>query len=129
MEARAEYRESRISKGLVAIALISVTLGLGVMGGTVAKNLSGSTSAVQSQSVLAGKGGPAILTVRGHGTQIVESVAAPKASAVGPDERPTTSTAPGNSFLGPDAQERNTKLAAPSAAPVSGADARGHRYI
>jgi hypothetical protein len=125
MEVRTELRESRISKGLIAMALVSVTLGLGVMGGTMAHNLSGSTSAVQSSAILAGKGGPAVLTVRGHGTQIVESVAAPKTSAVGPDERPTTTTAPGNSFLGPDAQDRNAKLRG----PVNHFGPRESRYI
>jgi hypothetical protein len=125
MEARTELREPRISRGLVAMALVSVVLGLGVMAGTIAHNLSGSTSAVQSSGIVAGKGGPAVLAVRGHGTQIVESVAAPKAAAVGPDERPTTTTAPGNSFLGPDAQERNTKLQG----PVNHFGPRESRYI
>ena len=125
MEARARYQEPRISKGIVAIVLVSITLGLGVMAGTMAKNLSGSTSAVQSHAVVAGKGGPAVLAIRGHGTQIVESVAAPKATAVGPDERPTTTTTPGNSFLGPDAQERNTKLQG----PVNHFGPRESRYI
>ena len=125
MEARTELQESRISKGLVAMVLVSVTLGLGVMAGTIAHNLSGSTSAVQSSGIVAGKGGPAVLAVRGHGTQIVDSIAAPKAGAVGPDERPTTTTAPGNSFLGPDAQERNTKLRG----PVNHFGPRESRYI
>jgi len=115
MEARAQYREPRISRGLVAMVLVSVTLGLGVMAGTVAKNLSASTTATQSHVILAGSGGPAVLTVRGHGTQIVENIGAPSAAK--------------SSFLGPDAQDRNAKLAAPSAGQVSGADARGHRYI
>jgi len=125
MEARTDYRESRISKGLVAVVLVSVTLGLGVMAGTIAHNLSGSTAAVSSHAIVAGKGGPAVLAVRGHGTLINESVAAPKANAVGPDERPTTSTAPGNSFLGPDAQERNAKLRG----PVNHFGPRESRYI
>ncbi|HEV2027214.1 MAG TPA: hypothetical protein VGS16_01625 [Candidatus Dormibacteraeota bacterium] len=125
MEARTQYRESRISKGLVAIVLVSVTLGLGVMAGTVAKNLSGSTTAVQSHSVVAGKGAPAQLATRGHGVQFVQSVAAPKAKAVGPDDRATTSTAPGNSFLGPDAQDRNSKLRG----PVNHFGPRESRYI
>ena len=125
MEARTELREPRISRGLVAIALVSVTLGLGVMAGTMAHNLSGSTSAVQSSGIVAGKGGPAVLTIRGHGTQIVENVSAPKVNAVGPDERATTTTAPGNTFLGPDAQERNAKLRG----PVNHLGPRGSRYI
>jgi hypothetical protein len=125
MEARTELREPRISRGLVAIALVSVTLGLGVMAGTMAHNLSGSTSAVQSSGIVAGKGGPAVLSVRGHGTQIVENVSAPKVNAVGADERATTTTAPGSSFLGPDAQERNTKLRG----PVNHFGPRESRYI
>lgn len=114
MEARAQYRESRISKGLVAMVLVSVTLGLGVMAGTVAKNLSTSTTASQTHAIVQGNGGPASLNVRGHGTQIVGDISAPRSTG---------------SFLGPDAQDRNAKLAAPSTAPVNHFGPRENRYI
>jgi hypothetical protein len=87
MEARAELRQPRISKGLVAIVALSVTLGLGVMAGTVAKNLNSSaTTTSQSHSVSQGLGGSAIGTLRHGGMQSVEENA-PISTAVGPDDR------------------------------------------
>ncbi len=99
MEARAEFRQPRISKSLVAIVAVSITLGLGVMAGTVAKNLNGS-SATTTHAVVQGKGGPAVQSVRHGGIQTVEE-----------------NTLGSTSSQGPDAQERNKKLAAPSAGP------------
>ena len=115
MEARAEFRKPRISKSLVAIVAVSITLGLGVMAGSVAKNLNGS-SATTTHAVVQGKGGPAVQSVRHGGAQTIEENA-PISTAVGPDDRVSTGSKVGNSFLGPDAQERNSKLAAPSAGP------------
>ena len=86
MEARAEFRQPRISKGLVAIVAVSVTLGLGVMAGTVAKNLNGSTTATQTHSLSQGQGGLAGQSLRHGGMQAVEENA-PISTAVGPDDR------------------------------------------
>jgi hypothetical protein len=146
MEARAELREPRISKGLVAVVLVGVTLGLGVMAGTMAKNLSAPAPATKAHAIVQGNGGPAVLTIRGHGTQIVDRISAPASTAAGYDDRKTTtSLAPNsflgpdaqernaqlapNSFLGPDAQERNAKLAAPSAAVATHRASLGNRAI
>jgi hypothetical protein len=123
MEARSAIRGTGISKGLVAVLVVSVTMGLGVTAGVVAKNLSG-TAATQSHiSQGQGQGGAAFENpARRGGLQMLgDDPAAAKIKAVGPDDRATTSTLAPNSFLGPDAQERNAKLAAP-AAPL----AKGH---
>jgi len=114
MEARAEFRQPRISKGLVAIVAVSITLGLGVMAGSVAKNLNGSATTTQTHSISVGKGGPALQSVRHGGAQTIEENA-PISTAVGPDDRVSNVSKVGNSFLGPDAKDRNSKLAAPSA--------------
>jgi hypothetical protein len=128
MEARAELREPRISKGLVAVVLVGVTLGLGVMAGTMAKNLSAPAPATKAHAIVQGNGGPAVLTIRGHGTQIVDRISAPASTAAGYDDRKTTTSLAPNSFLGPDAQERNAKLAA-SAAVATHRASLGNRAI
>jgi hypothetical protein len=71
MEARAEFRQPRISKSLVAIVAVSIALGLGVMAGTLSKAGNGSTTTVQ-HAALQGKGGSALQSVRHGGVQIVE---------------------------------------------------------
>jgi len=145
MEARSAVRGTGISKGIVAVLAVSVTMGLGVAAGVVAKNLSGST-ATQSH-ISQGLSGPAFAAqaLRG-GTRVFGGNAAPAAvPAVGPDDRATTTifapayqqfdthgvTLPANSFLGPDAQERNAKLAAAAApaAPAANKASRGNRYL
>ncbi|HEY4889100.1 MAG TPA: hypothetical protein VIJ58_11110 [Candidatus Dormibacteraeota bacterium] len=128
MEARSAVRGTGISKGIVAVLAVSVTMGLGVAAGVVAKNLSGS-AATQSH-ISQGLGGPAFANpAQRSGNQVFGANAAPAAvPAVGPDDRATTSTLPANSFLGPDAQERNAKLAA-AAAPAANKASRGNRYI
>jgi hypothetical protein len=186
VEVRSTYRGSWSSKSLVAIMVVGATIGLGVTAGVVAKNLS-APAAPQTHRIVQGLGGAAQENpARRGGLQIVGGNGA-TTSAVGPDERPTTTkltpayqqfdtrgvkpaainnlqvdtrgiipaeafgvaqkapnsflgpdaldrnamlvagSAP-NSFLGPDAQERNAALAAPSARPVV-ANARGHRWI
>ena len=97
MEARAEFRQPRISKGLVAIVAVSITLGLGVMAGTVAKNLDSSAAATQNHTVLQGKGGLAVQSVRHGGMQTVEENLAPAATR----------------GVSPDAQDRKAQTAAP----------------
>ena len=85
MEARAEFRQPRISKGLVAVVAVSIALGLGVMAGTLSKGSNGTTTTVQ-HAALQGKGGSALQTVRHGGLQTVEENA-PTSTAVGPDDR------------------------------------------
>jgi hypothetical protein len=109
-------------------------MGLGVTAGVVAKNLSAPVGV--PTHIVQGQGGA--LQYSGHrgGVQAIDEKAAP--AAVGPDDRATTTlpaaisnlqgdnvgiipgeafapstqlSAP-NSFLGPDAQERNSRLAA-----------------
>ena len=106
MEARTTIRGSGISRSFVAVCAVVVTMGLGVTAGVVAKNLS-APAAVPSH-ILQGQGGT--LQFSGHrgGVQSIDFQAGP--AAVGPDDRPTPLSAP-NSFLGPDAQDRNTQLA------------------
>jgi hypothetical protein len=128
MEVRSAVRGTGISKGIIAVLAVSVTMGLGVTAGVVAKNLSGSTAA--QSHIIQGLGGPAFANpAQRSGNQLLGGNAAPAAApAVGPDDRATTSTLPANSFLGPDAQERNAKLAA-AAPAASHIAARGNRYI
>jgi hypothetical protein len=109
MEARAEFRQPRISKGLVAIVAVSVTLGLGVMAGTVAKNLNGSTTATQSHSISQGQGGPAGASIRHSGMQTGEENAAVSTS-VGPDDRVAPKLS-GNAFVAPDAADHKSQAA------------------
>ena len=85
MEARAQFRQPGISKGLIAMVVVSVTLGLGVMAGTLAKPSTG-TSTIANHAVLQGKGGLAVQSVRHGGVQTVEENA-PTSTAVGPDDR------------------------------------------
>jgi hypothetical protein len=136
MEARSAIRGSGISRSFAAVCAVVVTMGLGVTAGVVAKNLSAPAAA--GTHIVLGQGGAA-LQYSGHrgGVQIVDGPAASTVKAVGPDDRPTTTQpalsgnlqadtrgiipaeafgpsaqlAP-NSFLGPDAQERNAQLAA-----------------
>jgi hypothetical protein len=127
VEARSTYSGSWSSKSLVAVIAVVATMGLGVTAGVVAKNLNGS-AAPQTHKIAAGLGGAAQENpARRGGVQIVTGNSAP-AAAVGPDDRPTTTKLAPNSFLGPDAQERNATLAAQSARPTL-ASARGHRWI
>jgi hypothetical protein len=110
VEARTEYQGTGISKALVAVVAVSITMALGVGAGVVAKNLS--APAAPQTHIVQGLGGAAQENpARRGGPQIAGGNTAP-AAAVGPDDRPST-----------------TKLApaAPSL-PVS-ANARGHRWI
>jgi hypothetical protein len=119
MEARAELRQPRISKGLIAIVAVSVTLGLGVMAGTVAKNLNGSATTVQTHAIVMGKGGPAVQSVRHSGTQTGEQNPTVSATIAG-DDRAAGRTLPGNAFVAPDAADHKSQAApAPKAAGFS----------
>jgi hypothetical protein len=112
MEARAELRQPRISKGLVAIVALSVTLGLGVMAGTVAKNANGSSATTSSQThaIVYGKGGPAFGSVRHGGAQTVEENAAPTViRGVSPDAQDRKAA----QKLVPDAADSKNWVSAP----------------
>ena len=98
MEARAEFRQPRISKGLVAIVAVSVTLGLGVMAGTVAKNLNSSAAATQTHTIAQGQGGAAVQSVRHGGVQMAEE---------------SLLAAPSKRGVSPDAEDRKAQTAAP----------------
>jgi hypothetical protein len=138
MEARAEFRQPRMSKGLVAIVAVSVTLGLGVMAGTIAKNNGSATTTTQTHSVSQGLGGPANGTVRHGGLQSVEENA-PTSTAVGPDERagsPALAPIAGRG-VSPDAADRKASqlpVAAigsqlvPQGVSTSASDAANHLY-
>lgn len=126
MEARTAYRGEGISKSLVVVVAVSITMALGVGAGVAAKNLS--VTAAPKAHISQGLGGAAQENpAQRGGVQIVGGNSAP-AAAVGPDDRPTTTKLAPNSFLGPDAQERNATLTAQSARPTL-ASARGHRWI
>src|SRR5256885_16660217 len=84
MEARAEFRQPRMSKGLIAIVAVSIALGLGVMAGTLSKGSNGTTTTVQ-HAALQGKGGSALQAVRHGGLQTVEENAATSAAAAQED--------------------------------------------
>lgn len=117
MEVRAELRQPRISKGLIAVVALSVTLGLGVMAGTVAKNLNGSaTTTTQTHSVSQGQGGSAFQSLRHGGVQSVEENA-PISTAVGPDDRagsPALAPIAGHG-VSPDAADRKASQLLPIA--------------
>src|SRR4030081_1235669 len=100
MEARTELRRPGMSKGLVVVIAVCVTLGLGVTAGIVAKNFTSTTAAPAHfvQTTL----GPAASTspVQHRGLQRGDGSGAAAGT------------------LGPDAQDRNDKLAAkPTAVP------------
>ncbi len=131
MEARAEFRQPRISKGLVAVVAVSIALGLGVMAGTIAKNNGSAATTTQTHSISQGLGGPANGTVRHGGMQTVEENAAPRAiTGVSPDslDRHVVQKLSGNAFVAPDAADHKSQAAAASE-PALGfsPDARGHR--
>ena len=107
MEARTAIRGSGISRSFVAVCAVALTMGLGVTAGVVAKNLS--APAAVPPHILQGQGGTLQFTGHRGGVQSIDYQVGP--AAVGPDDRPTPLSAP-NSFLGPDAQDRNTQLAA-----------------
>ena len=95
MEARTAFRGTGISKGLIAMAAVSLTLGLGVTAGVVAKNLSG-TAATQSH-ISQGQGGAAFENpARRNGMQLGD-YAAPAAAPAAPAA--STKVARGNRFL------------------------------
>jgi hypothetical protein len=96
-------------------------MGLGITAGVVAKNLSAPVAL--PAHIVQGQGGA--LQYSGHrgGVQSIDEKLAPAyqqvdtrgvtaGSAVGPDDRATTTQLAPNSFFGPDAQERNAQLAA-----------------
>jgi hypothetical protein len=131
MEIRTGVRGSGISKSFVAVCAVLATMGLGVTAGVVAKNLSApAASSAHGVQANGARLAPAYQQVDTRG--VVQAAPA----AVGPDDRLTTTVPPAdialqydtrgiipaeafaptqqapNSFLGPDAQDRNSELAA-----------------
>ena len=140
MEARTALRGTGISKLFVGAFLVVVAVGLGIMAAFVAKNLSAPAAAPRHFVQAQGGAAQANPAYRG-GVQVVDGYAATAPKAVGPDDRAgqlapayqqvdtrgvtagfTIAAAYQNtsgvtqlgsqSFLGPDAQERNLQLAA-----------------
>src|ERR1700681_4498926 len=113
MEARTAIRGSGISRSFVAVCAVVATMGLGVTAGVVAKNLS--APAAVPAHIVQGQGGSLQVSGYRRGVQSINDNLKAAPAAVGPDDRPTT-TKPAqpatNGFLGPDAQDRNAKLAA-----------------
>jgi hypothetical protein len=111
MEARTEFRGAGISRSLVAVVAVSITMALGVTAGVVAKNLS--APAAPKAHISQGLGGAAQQDApRGGMRTVVGNADSTISKAVGPDDRATTTKLALNSFLGPDAQDRNNQLAA-----------------
>ncbi len=127
MEARTAFRGTGISKLFVAAALVVVALGLGVMGAYVAKSIS--APAATQTHIVQGLGGAAQDNLAHRsGAQFVDGNAASAGpAAVGPDDRPSNNILSpayhqtdvrgviqvgSQSFLGPDALERNSQLTA-----------------
>ncbi|HEX7264443.1 MAG TPA: hypothetical protein VF383_09745 [Candidatus Dormibacteraeota bacterium] len=78
MEARANYREAKTSKGLVALVVVSVALGLGAMTVTTLTRNTGAPAAVTQTHFVQGQGGPAAVNpARRGGTQFVPDYSAP----------------------------------------------------
>src|ERR1700704_223266 len=137
LEARAEFRQPRMSKGLVAIVAVSIALGLGVMAGTLSKAGNSATTTVQ-HAALQGKGGSALQTVRHGGVQTVEENA-PTSTAVGPDDRaglPALAPIAGRG-VSPDAADRKASQLpvgaigsqlVPQGVSTSASDAANHLY-
>ena len=93
MEARTELRGARMSKGLVVVIAVCVTLGLGITGGVVAKNFKAAPAATQTHFVQGLGGAASEQPARRGGTAIVSGSEPATSSAVGPDERPYTAPA------------------------------------
>jgi hypothetical protein len=93
-----------MSKGIIAVVALSTVLGLGLVAGTVAANLNGSsaTTSTRTHSIVYGKGGPAFGSVRHGGAQTVEENAAPTViRGVSPDaqDRKAAQKLPGNAIV------------------------------
>ncbi|MDQ2942777.1 MAG: hypothetical protein M3R21_03805 [Candidatus Dormibacteraeota bacterium] len=80
MEVRESLRGAGPSKALVVVIAISLTLGLGVMAGAVAKNLSG-TSTTQAQPIKAQTGRAQVYPAKHSGLQMADETAAAPALA------------------------------------------------
>ena len=112
MEARTELRGARMSKGLVVVIAVCVTLGLGITGGVVAKNFKAAPAATQTHFVQGLGGAASEQPARRGGTAIVGG------------SEPATSSA-----LADRATDRNAAVAAPVAEPDGLRNARGFRLV
>ena len=133
MEARTELRRPGMSKGLVVVIAVCVTLGLGVTAGIVAKNFSSTTAAPAHfvQTTL----GPAESTypVQHSGLQMgdrsgaaTDGTSAVQRAGLQLDDLIGAASA---GTLGPDAQDRNDKLAAKPTAVPNPRSVKGLRQI
>lgn len=98
---------------------VVATMGLGVTAGVVAKNLS--APAAVPAHIVQGQGGALQLSGHRGGAQTIDEQLTP-AGTRGVKDAPAAQLAP-NSFLGPDAQERDSQLTASMRA------AKPHGYI
>ena len=83
MEARANLRETGVSKDIVVMLAVSVALALGTAGAVIATGTGGSSAAPAAHitQVTSGLAGPdSTYTVRRNGTESVEGAAAPLGS-------------------------------------------------
>ena len=117
MEARSELRGARMSKGLVVVIAVCVTLGLGITAGVVAKNLSGMT-ATQTHIVKSQAGPADTYTFHRSGAQLDERIVVAPAKQL-----------PGNAFVAPDAADRKAAVAQAPAEPDGLRNARGFRLV
>jgi hypothetical protein len=85
MEARASVGRSEISKGLIAVVAVSITLGLAVMTATVAKNF-GASSATQTHAVKAQPASGPVYVQPGNsgGVKFLDDGLAPAGKSVAP---------------------------------------------
>jgi hypothetical protein len=90
MEAGAQYREARISKGLLALVGVSIMLGLGGLAASAVARNSSTPAAVTQTHFVQSQGGPAATNpARRGGTQIVPD---------NPTSTPGNHTAPSRSI-------------------------------
>ena len=131
MEARAEFRQQGISKGLIAVVAVGIALGLGVMAATLVKTGTGTATTV-NHAIVQGKGGPAVQAIRHRGMQTAEENAVAPLAVVAPalgdraNDRQTAVAAPA---LADRASDRTATVAAPVAEPDGLRNARGFRLV
>src|SRR3977135_2189614 len=77
MHARESFRGAGPSKALVVVVAVSITLGLGVMAGAVAKNLSGTTITSTPTHFVQAQNGRALVYPKHSGVQMIDDTAAP----------------------------------------------------
>jgi hypothetical protein len=72
MEARAQFREARVAKGVVALVAVSIVLGLGSIAASSLAKSAGAPAAATQTHFVQSQGGPAVTNpARRGGTQAV----------------------------------------------------------